>query len=145
MRTLGIIINSAYVRGLIGQAIFTFAGIGLVGGIRSAMGLETNVEPGVVLGAILGVIGFLICRRVNRLAQMDRRQKDAPTPRRTRRQTRVVSLFKRRRQPQSHRHSIRLYQHPRLTRWRYLRPRLPLRAGPTGNTTLRCQNLQHPF
>ncbi|MBK7176279.1 MAG: cbb3-type cytochrome c oxidase subunit I [Chloroflexi bacterium] len=60
MRTLGIIINSAYVRGLIGQAIFTFAGIGLVGGIRSAMGLETNVEPGVVLGAILGVIGFLL-------------------------------------------------------------------------------------
>jgi cytochrome c oxidase subunit 1 len=60
MRTLGIILTSAYVRGLIGQAIFTFAGIGLVGGLRTAMGLEPDIEPGVVLGAILGVIGFLL-------------------------------------------------------------------------------------
>ena len=60
MRTLGIILTSAYVRGLIGQAIFTFAGIGLVGGLRTAPAMEPDIEPGVVLGAILGVIGFLL-------------------------------------------------------------------------------------
>ena len=60
MRTLGIILTSAYVRGLIGQAIFTFAGIGLVGGLRTAPAMEPDIEPGVVLRAILGVIGFLL-------------------------------------------------------------------------------------
>ncbi|MBK8988532.1 MAG: cbb3-type cytochrome c oxidase subunit I [Chloroflexi bacterium] len=60
MRTLGIIFTSGYIRGLIGQAIFTFAGIGLVGGVRTALGLEPNVEPGVVLGSVLGIIGFLL-------------------------------------------------------------------------------------
>lgn len=62
MRTLRIILTSAYVRGLIGQALFTLLGIGFVNLIRSAMGLEATLltEPSVVFGAIIGVIGSLL-------------------------------------------------------------------------------------
>ncbi|MCA9875822.1 MAG: cbb3-type cytochrome c oxidase subunit I [Anaerolineales bacterium] len=60
MKTLGIILKSAFVRGLIGQALFTFIGIGLVSGLRAVLGLEPDIEPGVVVGAILGVTGFLL-------------------------------------------------------------------------------------
>lgn len=60
MRTLGIILTSAYVRGLIGQGIFTFAGIAFFAALRSLMGLPENNEPGVVFGSIIGVIGFLL-------------------------------------------------------------------------------------
>ena len=48
------------VRGLIGQLIGTAIGYGLVAGIRQAQGLQPNVESSLVVGAILGVIGFLL-------------------------------------------------------------------------------------
>ncbi|MFQ5398160.1 MAG: cbb3-type cytochrome c oxidase subunit I [Anaerolineae bacterium] len=60
MKTLRIWLISSYVRGLIGQAIGTALGIGFIAGIRSLMGLETSIEPGVVFGGLVGVIGFLL-------------------------------------------------------------------------------------
>lgn len=60
MRTLGIVLSSAYVRGLIGQALFMFGSIAFVDAIRAAMGLEPNPEPGIVFGSILSVFGFLL-------------------------------------------------------------------------------------
>jgi cytochrome c oxidase subunit I len=60
MKTVRVILTSALVRGLVGQAIFTFGSIALVNALRAAMGLERNLEPGVVLGSIMGVIGFLL-------------------------------------------------------------------------------------
>lgn len=62
MKTLRIILTSAYVRGLIGQALFTLIGIGFINAIRAGMGLEATMmtEPSVVFGAIWGVIGFLL-------------------------------------------------------------------------------------
>lgn len=62
MRTLQIILTSAFVRGLIGQFVTTFLGIGFINLIRRAMGLEANLltEPSVVFGSIVGVIGFLL-------------------------------------------------------------------------------------
>ncbi len=60
MRTLKILLTSAYVRGLIGQALFMFGGIAFIGAIRSTMGLDQNVEPGIVFGSILSVFGFLL-------------------------------------------------------------------------------------
>ncbi len=64
MNKLTIWLTSAYVRGLIGQAIGTALGIGFIQAIRGAMGLENNIEPGVVFGAIIGVIGFLLAAGV---------------------------------------------------------------------------------
>ncbi|MFQ5419098.1 MAG: cbb3-type cytochrome c oxidase subunit I [Anaerolineae bacterium] len=60
MRTLKIWLTSAYVKGLIGQAIGTAVGIGFINLIRSGMGLPDNNEPAVVFGALIGVIGFLL-------------------------------------------------------------------------------------
>lgn len=48
------------VRGLIGQIVGTAVGIGLVAIIRNMMGLPSKSEPGVVLGALLGTITFMI-------------------------------------------------------------------------------------
>jgi cytochrome c oxidase subunit 1 len=59
MGTVSILLTSGLVRGIIGQAIGTGLGIGFVNLVRSAMGLESNPEPGVVFGAFVGVIGFL--------------------------------------------------------------------------------------
>ncbi len=64
MNKLTIWLTSAYVRGLIGQAIGTALGIGFIQAIRGAMGLEYNIEPGVVFGALIGVIGFLLAAGV---------------------------------------------------------------------------------
>jgi cytochrome c oxidase subunit 1 len=64
MNKLTIWLTSAYVRGLIGQAIGTALGIGFIQAIRGVMGLEYNIEPGVVFGAIIGVIGFLLAAGV---------------------------------------------------------------------------------
>ena len=64
MNKLSIWLTSAYVRGLIGQAIGTALGIGFIQAIRGAMGLENNIEPGVVFGALIGVIGFLLAAGV---------------------------------------------------------------------------------
>ncbi|MEN4011179.1 MAG: cbb3-type cytochrome c oxidase subunit I [Chloroflexota bacterium] len=47
-------------RGLIGQVIGWAAGIGLVTGIRALMGLGYRAEPAWVLGAVFGIIGFMI-------------------------------------------------------------------------------------
>jgi cytochrome c oxidase subunit 1 len=62
MKTLRIILTSAYVRGIIGQVLFTLAGMGFLNLIRTTMGLEATMttEPSIVFGAITGVFGFLI-------------------------------------------------------------------------------------
>ncbi len=60
MGTIRILLTSALVRGLLGQAIGTALGFGFITMIRSAVGLENNPEPGTVFGAIIGVIGFLL-------------------------------------------------------------------------------------
>lgn len=59
MGTVRILLTSGLVRGIIGQAITTALGIGFINLIRSAMGLESNSEPGAVFGAFVGVLGFL--------------------------------------------------------------------------------------
>jgi cytochrome c oxidase subunit 1 len=66
IRALGIILTSAFVRGLIGQLIGTLLGIGFINLIRRAMGLEATLltEPSVVFGAIIGVICFLLAAGV---------------------------------------------------------------------------------
>ncbi|MCB9423317.1 MAG: cbb3-type cytochrome c oxidase subunit I [Ardenticatenaceae bacterium] len=64
MNKLTIWLTSAYVRGLIGQAVGTALGIGFIQAIRGMMGLEYNIEPSVVFGAIIGVIGFLLAAGV---------------------------------------------------------------------------------
>jgi len=46
--------------GLLGQMIGWAAGIGLLTGIRALMGLGWKAEPAWVLGAVLGIIGFMI-------------------------------------------------------------------------------------
>ncbi len=46
--------------GLIGQVIGWAAGIGIVNGIRALMGLGPRAESAWVLGAALGIIGFMI-------------------------------------------------------------------------------------
>lgn len=60
MRVARFLLTSALVKGLIGQALGTALGIAFIALIRSAMGLETNQEPGAVFGALIGVIGFLV-------------------------------------------------------------------------------------
>ncbi|MCX7976356.1 MAG: cytochrome C oxidase subunit I, partial [Bellilinea sp.] len=54
------IFSYGILRGLIGQIVGWAAGIGLVTGIRALMGLAYKAEPAWVLGAALGIIGFLI-------------------------------------------------------------------------------------
>ncbi len=54
------IFSYGIVRGLVGQIIGWAAGIGLVTGIRALMGLAYKAEPAWVVGAALGVIGFVI-------------------------------------------------------------------------------------
>lgn len=54
------IFSYGIVRGLIGQVIGWAAGIGLVTGIRALMGLGYRAEPAWVLGAVFGIIGFMI-------------------------------------------------------------------------------------
>lgn len=62
MRTLKLLLTSSYVKGLIGQALFTLIGIAFINLIRSSMGLEAQLltEPSLVFGVILGVVGFLL-------------------------------------------------------------------------------------
>ena len=50
---------SALVRGIVGQAVVTAITIAIVNSIRAASGLAANPEPGVMLGGLLGVLGFL--------------------------------------------------------------------------------------
>ncbi len=66
MRTLGIILTSAYVRGFVGQLVGTLLGIAFFNLFRSAMGLEATLltEPSLVFGAIIGVIGSLLAAGV---------------------------------------------------------------------------------
>ncbi len=54
------IFSYGIVRGLIGQIIGWAAGIGVVTGIRALMGLGYRAEPAWVLGAVFGIIGFMI-------------------------------------------------------------------------------------
>lgn len=62
MKKLGIILSSAFVRGIVGQLVFTFLGIAFFNAIRSVLGLSTAPLPEstLVFGAIVGVIGFLL-------------------------------------------------------------------------------------
>ncbi len=55
-----IILSLGLVRGLIGQIIGTVIGTAVVMLIRSIMGLPANWELAVVLGVLVGAIGFLI-------------------------------------------------------------------------------------
>jgi len=61
-RTLRIILTSALVRGILGQAIGTALGYGFIAGLRALRGAETPwlYEPALAFGAIIGVIGFLL-------------------------------------------------------------------------------------
>jgi cytochrome c oxidase subunit 1 len=55
------ILSLGIVRGIVVQIIATALGMGLTMGIRSMMGLEAwKTEPVVVIGALIGAIGFLI-------------------------------------------------------------------------------------
>jgi cytochrome c oxidase subunit I len=62
IRTLGIIITSGLIRGLVGQAIGTAVGYFFIAGLRALRGLPTvwPYEPALAFGAIIGVIGFLL-------------------------------------------------------------------------------------
>jgi cytochrome c oxidase subunit I len=52
------------IRGIIGQIIGTAIGYGLVAAIRQILGLEPSVEPALVFGGLVGVIGFLLAAGV---------------------------------------------------------------------------------
>ncbi|HWR65702.1 MAG TPA: cbb3-type cytochrome c oxidase subunit I [Bellilinea sp.] len=54
------ILSIGFVTGIIGQIIGVAVGIGLLTGIRALMGLAPKTEPAAVLGAVFGVIGFMI-------------------------------------------------------------------------------------
>ncbi|MBA4400142.1 MAG: cytochrome c oxidase subunit I, partial [Anaerolinea sp.] len=53
-------LSIGFVTGIIGQIIGTAVGIGLLAGIRALMGLAPKAEPAAVLGAALGIVGFMI-------------------------------------------------------------------------------------
>jgi cytochrome c oxidase subunit 1 len=53
-------LSIGFVTGIIGQIVGTAIGIGLLTGIRAMMGLAPKSEPAAVLGAALGIIGFMI-------------------------------------------------------------------------------------
>ncbi|MFA5836891.1 MAG: cbb3-type cytochrome c oxidase subunit I [Bellilinea sp.] len=53
-------LSIGFVTGMIGQIIGTAVGIGLLAGIRALMGLAPKAEPAAVLGAALGIVGFMI-------------------------------------------------------------------------------------
>ena len=65
-KTLRIILMSALVRGILGQAIGTALGYGFIAGLRALRGAETPwlYEPALAFGAIIGVIGFLVASGV---------------------------------------------------------------------------------
>lgn len=54
------IFSIGLVTGIIGQIIGTLIGIGLLTGIRALMGLAPKAEPAAVLGASLGIVGFMV-------------------------------------------------------------------------------------
>lgn len=54
------VLSYGIVRGLIAQIIGWAAGIGLLTAIRALMGLGWKAEPAWVLGAVFGIIGFMI-------------------------------------------------------------------------------------
>jgi cytochrome c oxidase subunit 1 len=65
-RTLGIILTSALVRGILGQIAGTALGYGFIAGLRALRGAATPwlYEPALAFGAIIGVIGFLLATGV---------------------------------------------------------------------------------
>ena len=54
------ILSIGLVKGLLGQIVGFFAGLGLVSGIRLISGLGWKAEPAFVLGAAFSIIGFMI-------------------------------------------------------------------------------------
>ncbi len=60
LTVLKYILLSSFTKGLIGLALFYMAGYYFIDSIRNAMGLPFLMDPGVVLGSILGLIGFLL-------------------------------------------------------------------------------------
>lgn len=60
LTVLKYVLISSYTKGLIGLALFYAIGFYFVTAVRNAMGLPYVLDPGVVLGAIMGLIGFLL-------------------------------------------------------------------------------------
>jgi cytochrome c oxidase subunit 1 len=60
IRFIVILSSLGLIRGLVGQAVGTLAGYGLVTVLRSAFGLEENKDLAVLVGGILGAILFLL-------------------------------------------------------------------------------------
>lgn len=60
MKTLKIILTSSYIKGAIGQLIFTLMGIGFVKAMYGLSGAEENADLVVLVGALLGVLGSLL-------------------------------------------------------------------------------------
>jgi len=61
-RTLKILLTSAFVKGIIGQAVAFALGYGFIAALRALRGLDTPwlYEPAVAFGAIISVLGFLL-------------------------------------------------------------------------------------
>ncbi len=60
MKTLKYWLISGYTKGLIGMAIFYALGFYLIQAIRNASGAEYDPNPGILIGSIFSVIGFLL-------------------------------------------------------------------------------------
>lgn len=66
MRTLKILLTSALVKGLVGQAVGWALGYSFVALLRALRGLPTPwlYEPAVAFGAIISLLGFLVAAGV---------------------------------------------------------------------------------
>lgn len=61
---MSILLRLGLIRGIVGQVVGTLLGMALVAGIRRAAGLPEDLEAGLVIGAILGVITFMLAAGV---------------------------------------------------------------------------------
>lgn len=59
-----ILLRLGLIRGLVGQVVGTLLGMALVAGIRRAAGLPEDLEAALVIGAIIGVLTFLLASGV---------------------------------------------------------------------------------
>ncbi|GAB4152673.1 MAG: cytochrome c oxidase subunit I [Candidatus Promineifilaceae bacterium] len=61
---MSILLRLGLIRGLVGQVVGTLSGMALVAGIRRAAGLPEDLEAALVIGAIIGVLTFLLASGV---------------------------------------------------------------------------------